>query len=326
MKAVCEIVRHHFSMSAAAVRLHRSQPALSRQISELEREMGVRIFSRTRNKIVSLTAEGQEVFAIGQRVILELDALRQVGSGAGSAELRIATTHTHARYTLPRVIKSFTARAPDVLLNLQQGDPLRCCQLVAEGEVDMGITTEPDRLPRDIATIPVYKLSRCVLAPKGHPVSRGRLTLPRIAQYPMVAYTRPPHGRWIFGEAFADAGLKPRIVLSAIDADVSKTYIALGMGIAVLASVSYDSTRDHGLVAVDADHLFRPGMLMLVFRRSAYVSRHTYAFLRDFAPHIEPEMIARCISGTTFDLHQLALSTPNVNTLIRPASASTWKE
>ena len=165
LKTVCEIARNRFSMSTAAALLHRSQPALSRQISELEREMGIRIFSRTRNKIIGLTPEGQELLAIGQRITRELDALRQISSGdsSGGAELRIATTHTHARYSLPRVIKSFTEKAPHVLLNLQQGDPLRCCQLVAEGEADIGITTEPDRLPRDIVTIPVDKITRAVL-------------------------------------------------------------------------------------------------------------------------------------------------------------------
>jgi LysR family cys regulon transcriptional activator len=318
LKTVCEITRHRFSMSAAAAILHRSQPALSRQVSELEKEMGVRIFSRTRNKIVGLTPEGQEVLAIGQRITRELDALRQVGAGVGigTAELRIATTHTHARYSLPRVIKSFTEQSPNVLLNLQQGDPLQCCQLVAEGEVDIGITTEPDRLPRDIVTIPAYKLSRSVLAPKGHPICRGKLTLQRIAEYPIIAYTRSPYGRWIFGEAFTEAGLKPRIALSAIDADVSKTYIALGMGIAVLASTSYDPVQDRQLVAVDADHLFRPGILALVFRRGSYVSRHAHAFLAIFAPHIASEIISRSVDGTIFDRHRLARNAPYASNTI----------
>jgi LysR family cys regulon transcriptional activator len=303
-------------MTAAATALHRSQPALSRQITELEKEMGVRIFSRTRNKVVGLTPAGLDVLAAGQRVTRELDALRQIGARGddGGAELRIATTHIHARYSLPRVIKAFSERFPDVLLNLQQGHPLGCCQLVAEGEADFGISIEPERMPRELITIPVYKMSRCVLVPKRHPLTRGKLTLARIAEYPIIAYTRPPHGRWMFGSAFADAGLKPHIIMSAIDADVSKTYIAMGMGIAVMASMSYDPAEDRHLTAVGADHLFRHGMLTLVFRRGAYVSRHVLALLADFAPHIDSETLRRCVDEGVLDRSRLARNAPYLAT------------
>jgi LysR family cys regulon transcriptional activator len=292
--------------------LHRSQPALSRQIAGLEDELGVRIFSRTRNKIVGLTAHGEEIFAIGQRMTREADALRQIGSDKGdvSSELRIATTHTHARYALPWVIKHFTEAWPQVLLNLRQGNPAQCFQLIAGGEADLGITVEVERIPRDIVTIPIFKLARCVLAPQGHALGRGRLTLQRIAEYPIIAYTQAPDWKWLFGGAFAEADLAPRVVLSALDADVSKTYVSMGIGIAVLATITYDPAEDSNLIAIDADHLFRPGILTLVLRKRAYFTRHMHAFLAAFCPHLDPEFIQQCVEGQRFDRNHLLKKLP----------------
>jgi LysR family cys regulon transcriptional activator len=312
LRAVCEIVQRRFNMSAAAAALHRSQPALSRQIGELERELGVRVFSRTRNKIVGLTAEGEEVLAIGQRITREAEALRHVGSARGDAglELRIATTHTHARYTLPWVIKQFGEAYPKLLLNLRQGNPAQCFQLVSGGEADLGVTVEIERIPRDIITIPIFKLARAVFAPQGHPIQRGKVTLERIAQYPIVAYTQSPDWKWLFGGAFAVAGLKPSVVLSALDADVSKTYVAMGMGIAVLATITYDPEQDTRLVAIAADHLFRPGVLTLVLRKGAYLTRHMHAFLSAFCPHVDSEFIQACVDGAPFDRNALLKKLP----------------
>lgn len=319
LQAVCEIVKQRFHMSNAAHSLDRSQPALSRQITDLEAELGIRIFSRTRNKMVGLTPEGSELLAIARRVSAEMENVRKVGSGAGesegSPELRIATTHTHARYCLPRIIKRFTEQSPRVLLNLRQGDPSQCCQLVAAGEADIGIATDIERPPREVIALPAYRLTRSVIAPKGHPVTRGKLTLQKIATYPIIAYSRAPSGRWIFESAFEEAGLRPRIALNAIDADVSKTYIALGMGIAILATIAYDPAQDRKLVAVSADHLFRPGVLTVVLRRHVYVSRHTLSFISYFAPHLSAKLIRTCVETGTFDRAQLIRTNPVANFL-----------
>jgi len=312
LKTVCEIVQRRFNMSAAAAALHRSQPALSRQIAELESELGVRIFSRTRNKIVGLTAEGEQVLAIGQRITREAEALRHIGSGKGDAgsELRIATTHTHARYTLPRVIKHVSEASPELLLSLRQGNPAQCFQLISGGDADLGVTVEIERIPRDIVTIPIFKLPRAVLAPQGHPIGRGKLTLERIARYPIVAYSQPPEWKWLFGGAFAEAGLKPRVVLSALDADVSKTYVSMGMGIAVLASITYDPVQDTNLIAIDADHLFRPGVLTLVLRKGAHLTRHMHGLLETLCPHVDSQFIQACVDGAPFDRNALLRKIP----------------
>lgn len=304
IRTVCEIAERGFSMSAAAAALNRSQPALSRQIADLERELGVRVFSRTRNKIVGLTPQGAQIMTAGQRIARETEDLKKLISneGQGEHELRIATTHSHARYTLPRVIQRFNAQHPKVVLNLRQGaDPQQCANLVALGKADIGVTTSIEDPPRGTVAIPAFKLSRCLFAPKLHAVTRKKLTLQRIAQYPLIAYSRPPEGRWLFGSVFSDAGLKPHIVLNAIDADVSKTYVALGLGIAVLASIAYDPAHDRKLVAINVDHIFRPGMIVVIFRRGAYISQHTLDFLSLFAPHLNAETAIRWVDGKEID-------------------------
>ena len=312
--AVAAIVRAGFNISAAAAALDRSQPTLSRQIQDLERVLGVRVFARTRNKVVGLTPKGEEILRIGQRMLRDAKNLAEVGRADAvedSGELKIATTHLHARYLLPRVMKTFAARFPGVMLTLRQGDPLRCCELVGEGEADIGITTVGEKNSADIVTIPAYRVERCVIAPRGHPLAREKnLTLKKIAAFPLVAYSAPYSGRRIVDEAFARAGLKPRIVCSAIDADVSKTYVEIGMGIAVLAAIAVDPARDRGLVAMDAGHLFKPSVLNLVVRRHAYLSRQALEFIRLFAPHIGAALIRKAVEGGELDRAQLVREAP----------------
>lgn len=314
IEAVCGIVRNGFNISAAAEALRRSQPTLSRQIQELERELGVRIFARTRNKVVALTPEGEEILRIGQRMLRDAKNLAQIGSfesADGGGELKIATTHLHARYSLPRVVKAFAARFAGVLLTLRQGDPIQCCELVAAGEADIGVTTVGEKTSGEIVAIPAFRLSRCVIAPRNHPIVREKtLTLKKLAEYPIVAYSTPFSGRWIVEEAFASAGLRPLIVCSAIDADVSKTYVELGMGIAVLARIAFDPARDRNLVALDAGHLFRPSILNLVFRKHGYLSRHAHEFVSLFAPHVGPDLIRRGINGAELDRARLSHEAP----------------
>lgn len=314
IEAVCGIVRCGFNISAAAEALHRAQPTLSRQIQDLERELGVRIFTRTRNKVVALTPEGEVVLRIGQRIVRDVKNLAQVGnfeSANGPAELKIATTHLHARYSLPHVIKAFATRHPGVLLTLRQGDPIQCCELVAAGEADIGVTTVGKRTVGEIVTIPAFRLARCVIAPRDHPIVREKkLTLRKLAEYPIVAYSAPFSGRWIVDEAFARAGLRPHVVCSAIDADVSKTYVELGMGIAVLARIAFEPARDQNLVAMAADHLFAPSILNLVLRKHGYLSRHAHEFLSMFAPHIDADLVRKGMDGAELDCGRLSQEAP----------------
>ena len=317
VEAVAAIVRANFNISAAAAALDRSQPTLSRQVQELERALGVRVFARTRNKVAGLTPQGEEVLRIGQRLLRDAKNLGEIGhaeTAAGTGELKIATTHLHARYLLPRVMKTFAARFPGVLLTLRQGDPVRCCELVVDGEADIGVTTVGEKVSPEIVTIPAYRLTRRVIVERGHPLTREKnLTLKKLAVFPIVAYSAPYSGRRIVDDAFARAGLKPRIVCSAIDADVSKTYVELGMGIAVLAGIAFDPARDRGLVALDADHLFGASILNLVLRRHAHLSHHAHEFVKLFAPHIGAELLRRAAEGGEFDRARLAREAPEAS-------------
>lgn len=305
IEAVCGIARNRYNLSATAEVLGRTQSALSRQIKELELELGVRLFVRTRNKVVALTPDGERILRIAQRVLRDLTTLGQIGadgSGDEGGEIRIATTHVHARYLLPATIKAFTERFPRIVLTLQQCDPAQCRDLIAAGEVDVGIITMSLRPADPIVTIPAYRLPRCVIAPVGHALLREPvLTLEKLAQYPLVAYPSTFSGRSIVEDAFANAGLKPRIVCSATDADVCKAYVQLGMGVAVLARIAFEPDTDCGLAAMDAGHLFRPGILNVVFHKHGFLTRPLESFLALFAPHVERSLILEAMDGTDID-------------------------
>jgi len=314
IEAICGIAKNGFNISATAEALSRSQPGLSRQLKELEAELGVKIFHRTRNKVVSLTPQGEIILRIGRRIICDYRSLHQLAddeSAEGSGELRIATTHVHARYSLPKIFKKFTAGHPGVLLTLRQGDPMQCSELVATGEADIGISTVIGRISDDLVAIPIFKLTRCILAAKGHPIAKERaLTLKKLAEYPIIAYSSSFSGRWIVDEAFAQAGIKPHIICSAIDADVSKAYVELGMGIAILAQIAFDPERDRNLVALPADQLFRPGVLNLVLRKHGYLSGYARDFVSSLAPHVSLELIGRAMEGAEIDKTRLAQRAP----------------
>jgi LysR family transcriptional regulator, cys regulon transcriptional activator len=316
LEAICAIVRHRYSVSAAADALALTQSGVSRQIKELELELGVKIFVRSRNRVIGLTPHGQKMLSASERVVREIRTLEQIGMDSAAdegGEIRIATTHVHARYLLPRTIKAFSERFPKMALTLQQCDPDQCHDLIAAGEADIGVITLSKKNADAVVALPVYRLPRCVIVPKGHALAGERhLTLERLSEYPLIAYPVSFSGRSIVEEAFAKAGIKPRIVCSATDADVCKHYVQLGMGVAVLASAALDPTIDRGLVSIDASHLFRPGVLNVVFRKHGYVTQALGSFLSLFAPHVNQAHITAALAGATVDRDRLARHAPAV--------------
>lgn len=302
LEAVRAIARSGFNMSAAAEILNRSQSGLSRQVKELESELGVRIFARTKNNIVGLTPQGEEILRIGQRILSDAENLRRVGSWTSTdteTELRIATTHVHARYFLPRVLKSFTERFPETLLTLQQRDPVDCCSAVAAGDVDIALSTVDERLRHKIVAIPAYSLTSGVYVPKNHPLLREKtLTLKKLSEFPFIAYSPAFAMRMAIDDTFAKAGLHPKIVCTATDADVCKAYVEAGMGIAILARLAFDPVRDANLAVLDVDSLFEPSVVCVAFRRNAYLSRSLYAFVSTWAPHLSQQAIRLALEGT----------------------------
>jgi LysR family cys regulon transcriptional activator len=301
LRSLCEIVDRGLKISDAAQALFRSQPSISRQIQALESELGIAIFRRKRNRVLELTPQGREALAIARRIVNEVDNLGRLGkeyAEASAGEFAIATTHTQARYTLPNVVERFQKAYPKVRLSLRQGTPAQCCELVQRRQADIAICTETSRAYEDLVQVACYRLNRSVVAPKAHPLLRVRpLTLEAIARYPVITYDEGFSGRGIVDQAFAQKGLKPAVVLSAIDADVSKTYVERGLGIAILATVAFDPKRDATLRRIDARHLFAPSRLNVVARRDVYLRGFMLDFVRLFAPGLRRAELAKLLAG-----------------------------
>src|SRR5258706_5298138 len=285
-----EVERQGLNLSTAADKLHTSQPGISKQIKLLEDELGVEIFVRNGKRVTEITPPGKAILAIAQRILQEADNLKQAAqdfSNQDSGSLTIATTHTQARYVLPAVIQRFTQRYPKVKLGLIQGNPVQISQFALSGQADFCIATEAIATFDDLVMLPCYGWNRCVVAPPGHPILKQKtLTLEAIAEYPVITYDFAFTGRSQINHAFETKGLKPNVVLTAIDSDVIKTYVALGLGIGILAKMAFDPARDSNLRALDASHLFESSTTRIGIPRNAYLRRYIYDFIEMFAPHL----------------------------------------
>lgn len=295
LRYICEVTRHNLNLSNAAEALFTSQPGISKQIRGLEEELGVDIFVRHGKRVVAVTEPGKAILEIAQRVLKDVENLRQVGeefTEEDRGHLTIATTHTQARYALPHVIQRFTRRYPGVRLSLRQGSPTQISELVTSGEADIAIATEAIELYEDLVMLPCYEWNRCVLVPPGHPLLKAKkLTLEAMASFPIITYDFAFTGRSRINQAFAGKGLTPNVVLTAIDADVIKTYVELGLGIGIVAMMAYDPKRDTHLRAMDASHLFEPSTTRIGIRKNSYLRGYTYEFIEMFAPHLTRKVV-----------------------------------
>lgn len=295
LRYICEVTRHNLNLSNAAEALFTSQPGISKQIRSLEEELGVDIFVRHGKRVVAVTEPGKAILDIAQRVLKDVENLRQVGeefTEEDRGHLTIATTHTQARYALPHVIQRFTKRYPGVRLSLRQGSPTQISELVTSGEADIAIATEAIELYEDLVMLPCYEWNRCVLVPPGHPLLKAKkLTLEAMASFPIITYDFAFTGRSRINQAFAGKGLTPNVVLTAIDADVIKTYVELGLGIGIVAMMAYDPKRDTHLRAMDASHLFEPSTTRIGIRKNSYLRGYTYEFIEMFAPHLTRKVV-----------------------------------
>lgn len=286
-----EVVRCGLNISAAANVLHTAQPGISNQIRQLEEELNIQIFERNGKRLVGITQPGRAVLAMAERVLRDLEHIKQVGfefTNDATGSLSIATTHTQARYALPPVIKRFTERYPNVRLHLHQGNPTQIAQLAASGVADVAIATEGIDQFEDLVVLPCYEWNHCVIAPPGLPILRDApLTLEKIAEYPIVTYDFSFAGRAKINEAFERKGLRPNVVFSAIDADVIKTYVEIGLGIGVMARMAFDAERDTNLRMLDASHLFEPCTTRLGIRRGSHLRGYMYSFIEMFTPHLD---------------------------------------
>ncbi|MGV6874763.1 LysR substrate-binding domain-containing protein [Pseudochelatococcus sp. B33] len=295
LRYVIEVNRQGNHISAAAEALNTSQPGMSKQIQELEIELGFSIFQRSRNRVIGLTDPGREVVEIAQRILNEVQSLKNIREDYGAQEegtLTIATTHTHARYILPRVIKSFVQRYPQVRIGLQQGNPTEICEAVEAGKADLAVGTETIRPFPQLLQLPCYQITRILIAPKAHPILRIKtLTLEAIAKYPMIAHDPHRSGRWKILDAFEKRGITPTILFNAVDADVGKTYVEMGLGIAIMASDAFDQAHDRLLRARDASHLFDASTSYVTLRTDTYIRRFIFDFIALLAPTLTPDHV-----------------------------------
>ncbi|HUN90738.1 MAG TPA: CysB family HTH-type transcriptional regulator [Burkholderiaceae bacterium] len=286
-----EAARNKLNLTLAARALHTSQPGVSKAIIELEEELGVSIFARHGKRILGLTPPGQQVLSAAERIMEEIDNLKKLARDfAASPEgtLRIATTHTQARYVLPDVVQKFVKRYPQVRLKLLESSPPQIVNLVASGQADIGVATESLAEAPGLKTIPVYEWQHVLIAPPGHPLARfqahpGRLHLNDVARHPLVTYETHFAGRSRVDSAFAAAAIEPSIVLEAVDADVIKTYVRAGIGVGIIAGVAVDPERD-GLIVLPCGHLFGRNTTRLAVKDGAYLRGFVYDFIGLLAP------------------------------------------
>lgn len=300
LRSVRETVRRGFNLTEVAAALHTSQPGISRQIRELEDELGVDIFVRAGKRLTGLTPPGETVLPIVERLLLDADNLRRAGdefSAQTSGRLSIAATHSQARYALPAVVRDFRQLYPQVTLSLHQGSPKQVAEMLLSGEADIGVATEALAEYEQLVAMPCYRWTHSVIVPPGHELLDGQpLTLKRLARHPIVTYETGYTGRTHIDEAFDAAGLKPSIVLSAMDADVIKTYVELGMGVGIVASIAFDAERDRTLRAIDAGSLFEVNVTRLAIRRGTWLRGYAYAFIESFAPTLTRAEVEKALA------------------------------
>lgn len=291
LRYLCETANQDMNLSKAAKNLHTSQPAISKQIQLLEEELGVDIFLRNGKRIVKITPPGQLIIQTAVRMLRDADNLKKIAqefTNEAGGTLTIATTHTQARYALPPVIKRFTARYPKVKLILRQGNPIQIATLVSSGEADIGIATEALEQYPELVMLPCYQWNRCIIVPPKHPLLKlKKLTLEAINQYPIITYDFTFTGRTKINQAFASRGLEPNVVLTAIDSDVIKTYVELGLGVGILANMAFDGKRDKNLRSIDASDLFEPSTTRIGISRNSYIRSYIFDFIEMFAPHLD---------------------------------------
>ncbi len=294
-----EIVHQGLKISDAAKALYTSQPGISKQIRLLEIELGIEIFVRNGKRIVAITEPGKAVLAIAQRMLQDAKNLSEVAQEYHSQDighLTVAATHTQARYALPAVVKQFIKRYPGVKLGLHQGNPTQIAEQVLCGEADIGIATESLMLYDELITLPCYEWHHCVVVPPGHPLlNEKKITLQQIAQYPIITYDFAFSGRGKINDAFAKADIVPNIALTAIDADVIKTYVDLGLGIGILAEIAFVAERDHHLCKLEAKHLFKPNTTRIAIRKNEYLRAYTFEFIELFEPKLTREAVAKAM-------------------------------
>jgi len=289
------------NITAAARQLHTSQPGVSRQLKLLEEELGFQLFEREGRALTRTTDAGEEIISRASAILREMQNIRRTSAELRKADggtLSIATTHTQARYVLPEVIRAFRVKYPKVRLHLHQGTSEQIAEMVARDRVDFAIATGSEEQFPHLVRLPVYRWHRAVVVPRGHPLAAaGKLTLKKLAEYPIVTYVFSISGRSSLPALFETAGLSLDVALTARDSDVIKTYVRLGLGVGIVASVAIDPAQDSDFTVIDASHLFPIHTTWIGFRRGTLLRNFTYDFIQLFGPHLTRRLIDRAIEA-----------------------------
>ena len=304
LKYLVGIVDSGLNITSAAERLYTSQPGISKQLKQLEAELGVQLFTRKGKSLAAITPAGREVIARARKILREVGNIQSLASDLTAeldGTLSIATTHTQARYVLPEVVRAFRERYPRVDLELHQGTSEQIAELVSTNKVDFAIATGSQDLFSQLTLLPIYHWHRIALVPKQHPLARETkpLDLQTLATYPLVTYVFSVTGESSFKRAFREHGLEPRVVFTARDADIIKTYVRMGMGVGVIASMAYECQDREDLVAIDAKGLFPRVTTWIGFPRDMVLRRFMVDFIHLFAPHYSPRLIREAAASQT---------------------------
>ncbi|MGY8869844.1 MAG: HTH-type transcriptional regulator CysB [Pseudomonadales bacterium] len=299
LRYIWEVSRHDLNVSATAQSLYTSQPGISKQIRLLEDELGVEVFARSGKHLTRVTPAGEAILEVAGQILQKVEGIKQVAqefSDEKKGSLAVATTHTQARYALPKTITEFIKSYPDVSLHMHQGTPMQISEMAADGTVDFAIATEAMTHFSDLIMMPCYRWNRSVIVPKDHPLTQvSKLTLKDIADYPIVTYVFGFTGRSKLDDAFAQEGLEPKVVFTAVDSDVIKAYVRLNLGVGIVATMAYEPEVDKDLVVLDASHLFEPSTTKIGFRKGTFLRGYMYEFIHLFAPHLTKDVIKQVL-------------------------------
>jgi LysR family cys regulon transcriptional activator len=298
LKYLLAIADSGLNITAAAERLYTSQPGISKQLKLLEQELGVQLFTRKGKSLIAITPAGRDVIGRARKIMREVQNIRSLAremSGEQEGTLSIATTHTQARYVLPDVIREFRDRYPKVNLELHQGTSEQIAELVSANRVDFAIATGSLQLFPTLVILPCYDWDRIILVPKGHPLTQvqGPIDLAKLAAHPLITYVFSSTGESSFKRAFAEHGLEPQVVFTARDADIIKTYVRMGMGVGVVASMAFECADEKDLVALEAVGLFPRVTTWLGFRRDSVLRGYMADFVSLFAPQLTAEVVRK---------------------------------
>ena len=291
LKYLLAIVDNGLNITAAAERMYTSQPGVSKQLKLLEEELGMLLFTRKGKSLGGITPAGQQVIERARVIMREADNIRNLASDYFQEEegsLSIATTHTQARYVLPGIISEFRKRFPNVGLNLHQGTSEQIADMISANDIDFAIATGSTDLFTDLMLVPSYRWDRSIVVPKDHELTKldRKITLGDLAKYPLVTYVFSFGGQSSLKGAFADQGLEPDVVFTARDADVIKTYVRMGLGVGIVASMAADCADKQDLQVIDAEGLFPRSTTWIGYRKNAVLRRYMVEFIALFASHL----------------------------------------